>query len=249
MILAVVQARMGSSRLPGKVMREVLGKPLIGYLFERLQASRRIQKVILATTTHDSDDALVRYAASHGIEVFRGSENDVLDRIYQAVKAYKPKALVRVTADSPLSDHQLIDQAIDYFLTGGFDYVSSGANPPAFPDGLDTEVFSFQALERAWKEAKLKSEREHVTAYIKKSKDLKLGDFKADQDYSDERWVVDNEEDFILIKAILENLYKPGVYFGLNEILAFKNKNPELFLINRHIQKNEGYQKSLKEDA
>lgn len=248
MNVAVVQARMGSSRLPGKVMKEMAGKPMIGHLFERVSRSKKINKVILATSANASDDVLCAYAASLGIEVFRGSENDVLDRIYQAVKLYRPKAIVRVTADSPLQDPVILDAAIDFFLASGLDYVSSGANPPVFPDGMDSEIFTFIALEKAWRESTLLSEREHVTPYIKNSGHFNIGDFHPDIDYSAERWVVDNEEDYVLVRAIFEALYYDKPEFGIKEIMDFKSKNKEIFSLNKSIKKNEGYFKSLEKD-
>ncbi len=248
MNVAVIQARMGSSRLPGKVMKEIVGKPLVGLLLERLSRSKKIDKLVLATSVNASDDKLCEYVRSLGIDVFRGSENDVLDRVYQAARTYKPSTIVRVTADSPLQDPALIDRVLEFYEKGSYDYVSSGANAPALPDGMDTEIFSFHALERAWKEASLISEREHVTPYIKTSGHFKLGDFHPDRDYSDERLVVDNEEDLPVVRAIFERFYASKPQFGLEDILEFKRCSPEIFRSNENIEKNEGYKKSLAQD-
>lgn len=247
-ILAIVQARMGSTRLPGKVMKEIKGKPLIGYLLERLGHSKTIDKVIVATSVSPSDDPLCAYLQKTDVEVFRGSEEDVLDRFYRAAQGRKPETLVRLTADSPLNDPAVIDRTIEYFLSQPLDYVSNGAKVPMFPDGMDCEVFSFAALEKAWKEAKLPSEREHVTPYIKKPGLFRVGDYPAPRDYSGERWVVDNAEDLAVVSAVIEALYRPGECFGLEDVLAFKKKNPAIFELNKHIVRNEGYEKSLRND-
>lgn len=246
--VAIVQARLKSERLPRKVMREVLGRPLISFLLERLSQSKKISKIVLATSDDSSNDPLADYVSSQGFSVYRGSENDVLDRVYKAALAFNPEVVVRTTADSPLMDYKHVDQVIDYLKDHDFDYVSSGAKAPMFPDGLDTEVFKFSALERAWKEATLKSDREHVTAYIKRAAGVKIGDFLAPQDFSKERFTVDNPEDFEVVKYILENLYQSNRYFDLYEILDFKYKNPDFFKVNQHLARNEGYQKSLSQD-
>ena len=240
MILAIVQARMKSTRLPGKVMREVLGKPLIGYLLERLSFSKTIDKIILATSTDSSNDILCNYVIRQGFEVYRGKEEDVLDRFYQAALHYQPTAIVRITADCPLIDPQVVDSVISFFKDQQFDYVSN-CHPPTYPDGLDTEIFSYQALAKTWLEAKLAHEREHVTPYMRQAGKLRIGNVEADIAYPNERWTVDNEEDFILIKSIIENLYPINSYFNMDDILKFKMKNPNIFLVNKHIHRNEVY--------
>jgi len=247
MILAIVQARMNSTRLPGKVMKKILRKPLIGYLLERLGKSKKVNKIVIASSRKRNNDELCKYVKRLGLDVYRGEEDDVLDRYYQAASQFNPDAIVRISGDCPLIDYKVIDRVISYYLKGNFDYVSN-VNPPTYPDGLDTEVFSFKALEEAWKNAKLKSEREHVTPYIINSGKFKIGNVRAENDFSSKRWTVDNEEDFILISKIIENLYKENSYFDMYDILKFENKNPELFEINKHIKRNEGLQKSLEND-
>lgn len=250
MILAVVQARMGSSRLPGKVMRPIMGRPLIGYLLERLRCSKKIGAIVVATTTSSQDDGLRDYVEQNGIEVFRGEEEDVLDRYYQAAKPKKPSAVCRITADCPLIDYEVVDRVIDLYGSGRYDYVSNVLKRPVYPKGMDTEVIRYEALETAWKEATLPSDREHVTPYFYKSapKRFERADLHPETDFFEERWTVDHEEDFVLVRTIFEHLYKKGSYFGLKEILAFQKSYPALFEINRHIDRNEGYHKSLEKD-
>jgi len=247
LILAIVQARMGSSRLPGKVMREVLGKPLIGHLLDRLKLSEAIDRIVVATSKEKNDDKLFEYVKSLGFNTYRGKKDDVLDRFYQVAKQYNPDAIVRITGDCPLIDYKVVDKIVTYYQNNDFDYVSN-TNPPTYPDGLDTEVFSYDALKRAWQEAKLRYEREHVTQYIINSGKFKLGNVRAEKNYSGERWVVDYEEDFVFIKNIIENLSKRLKYFDMYDILQYKKENPEIFEINKYIKRNIGLQKSLEEE-
>lgn len=230
---------MGSTRLPSKAMKPAAGKPLIGHLLERLSKSEIIDNIILATSDNPNDDKLVQYVSKLGFDVFRGSESDVLDRYYQAAKKYQPEVIVRITGDCPLIDYQVTDQIIKYFLKHDFDYVSN-VDPPTFPDGLDTEVFSFQALETAWQEASQQHEREHVTPYIRESGLFKTGNVANDEDLSGERWTVDEPEDFELIKTIIEGLEISKGYYGLKEIIDYKKAHPEIFQNKEYIKRNEG---------
>jgi glutamate-1-semialdehyde aminotransferase/spore coat polysaccharide biosynthesis protein SpsF (cytidylyltransferase family) len=243
MILAIVQARMGSTRLPGKVLKEVCGKSLIEILLKRLSRSKKIDKIILATSEKPENDLLVKTVEKLGFEVFRGNDNDVLDRYYQAAKQQHPDIVVRITGDCPLIDYQVTDQVINYFLENDLDYVCNG-DPPTFPDGLDTEVFTFESLEKACKEASQQYEREHVTPFIRESELFRVGNFYGDEDFSGERWTVDYPEDFQLIKAIIENFNDSGEYFGLKDILRYKKSHPHVFEINKHIIRNDGAMKS-----
>lgn len=248
MILAIVQARMASTRLPGKVLKTVKGKALIGILLERLKRSRTIDKIVLATTIEKSDDELYDYVKKLGVEAYRGDENDVLDRFYKAARAASADTVVRITGDCAIIDYKVVDKVVEKYLEGGFDYVSN-VNPPTYPDGLDAEVFSFAALETAWKSAKLKSEREHVTPYIINSPQFKKANVSGESDHSKERWTVDNDEDFVLISKIIEKLYTEGDYFDMQDVLKLEKDNPDLFEVNKHIARNEGLAKSLKNDA
>ncbi len=247
MIIAIVQARMDSQRLPGKVMKEVMGKPLIGYLFERLKHAKNIDKILLATSVHESNNGLCEYAQSIGIDVFRGREDDVLDRFYQAAKLSKAKAIMRLTGDCPLIDPKLCDLLIQTFQDKNVDFVHTGQT---FAEGLDCEIFSFEALEKSWKEAVLRSEREHLTMYMHNHPEFfKKMTLENSQDDSNQRFSVDEEEDFQVVRAILEALYKDeNRVFGIADIKEFLNTNEEIKNLNRHIIRNEGLKKSLEED-
>ena len=249
MVVAIVQARMGSSRLPGKVLKEILGKPLLWYLIDRLKWSKTIDKIVIATTTNERDKPILKLADEMGTDSFTGSEDDVLDRYYQAAKKYGMDTLVRITADCPLIDPELVDKIIRRYLEnrGRFDYVHSGLS---FPDGIvETEVFSFSDLERAWREAMLSSEREHVTPYIWKNPNLFRCDVvENEQDLSYIRLVVDDERDLKLVSEVFLNLYKEGEIFHLKDILDFLKIRPELLELNKRTVRNEGYIKSLEDD-
>ncbi len=242
-----IQARMGSTRLPGKVVKKIQGKPVLAHIIERLKKIKGV-KIILATTIKKEDDVLESIAKQLGIETFRGSENDVLDRYYQAAKLFGLKAIVRVTGDCPVIDTNIVEKVIDFYHKNSFDYVSN-IHPVSYPDGLDVEMFSFEALEKSWKEGKLTSQREHVVPYILKNpKIFKIGNIINNKDYSSLRLTLDEKEDLILIRKIYKELYDKNSFFGLKEILELFEKKPELVKINQHIGRNEGYQKSLQED-
>ena len=213
-VIAIVQARMGSTRLPGKMTKEILGKPIVEYVFDRVRPSKRLTEIWLATTTDTSDDVLAEWAKNHGVKCYRGSMNDVLDRYYQTAKLAEADVVVRITGDCPLADCQVIDCVINEYLTEypKFDYVCN-TQPPTFPDGLDTEVVSFVALEKAWQEARLSSEREHVTPYIWKHPEIfKIKNIFNDVDLSGLRWTLDTEEDFAFILLIIERIAAESEY-------------------------------------
>jgi spore coat polysaccharide biosynthesis protein SpsF (cytidylyltransferase family) len=249
-VLAIIQARMGSTRLPGKMLLPIVdNKGALELMLERVRLARQLQKIVIATTTSPEDDRLADLCKRLGCEYFRGNEDDVLDRYYRAALAFgTPEVIVRLTGDCPLHDPVVIDKLVGSFLGSDVDYVSN-VDPPTFPDGLDTEVFSFSVLEKVWKEACLKSEREHVTSYIRKHADMfKAINVECERDLSDRRWTLDEKEDYEFIKCIYKNLYKKKTVFGMKEILGLLAKHPELEEINKHLTRNEGYQKSLKED-
>jgi spore coat polysaccharide biosynthesis protein SpsF len=247
MVGAIIQARMTSSRLPGKILLKVMGRPIISYLLERLRFCRRVDEIVLATTINDADDALISAVEKENILIYRGSENDVLDRYYQAAKAHHIDHIMRITADCPLIDPQLCDHVVEIYQQSEVEFAFLG---PTFAEGLDCAVFSFQALEKAWREARLKSEREHVTPYLHNHPEyFRKVDIQNDQDDSHYRITVDEESDFQVVKEILLNLYRNGEYpFLINEIKTFLDSHPEIFNLNAHIIRNEGLLKSLKED-
>ena len=248
-IVAIIQARVGSTRLPKKVLAEIEGKPMLLHIIDRVKQAKRIDKIIIATTELKKDKKIIKIAKESGVEYFRGSENDVLDRYYQAAKKFSANTIVRITGDCPVVDPQLIDKTVDFFLKNNYDHVSTAYPKATFPDGLDIWVFSFQALERAWKEAVLPSEREHVTSYMWKHRELfKIATFQNDEDLSNMRWTVDEQIDLKFIRAIYKRLYKPGKLFLMKDILNLLNKEPKLAKINQSISRDEGYKKSLKEN-
>ena len=248
MILAILQARFTSSRLPGKVLKPILSKPMLLHQIERIQNSKRIDKLVVATSTEKSDDGIEKMCLDNNIEVFRGSLDNVLDRLYQCAKPYNHKHVVRLTGDCPLADWQAIDQTIQCHIKGKYDYVNNRSKP-AFPDGLDVEVITYSALKSACDNAVLPSEKEHVTLYVRHRKDkFKLGYFYSSKDLSHMRWTVDEPEDFNLVEKIYKNLYKNNPKFLMKDVLELLNNNPELLKINSHIGTSEGMKKSLKED-
>lgn len=243
--IAIIQARMDSSRLKGKVMKPISGKPMIGLLFERLHESKSIDQITLATSTKSSNDNLVAYAESLGISVFRGSEVDVLDRYYQAACEFNADNIVRITADCPLVDIEIVDVVVKKIINSSFDYVSN-IGPPTYPDGLDVEVFTFKALHSAWKDATDDYDREHASSYIRESKKFNTYNVTADADYSAERWTVDFEEDFSLIEDIFA-YFKPDIHFGWRDILRMKSSIPKAFLKNIQYSGNRGSRPAIVE--
>ncbi len=250
MIIAIIQARMSSTRLPGKVLKKIKGKTLLEILIDRLKHSKKIDKIIIATTDNKKDLAIVKLAKKINCPYFVGDENDVLDRFYQTAKKFKANIIVRISSDCPFQDPKLVDKMVDFYLKNKekFDYVSN-VDPPTFPDGLDLWVFPFRTLERAWKEAKLKSEREHVCPYIWKNPHLfRIGHFESKINYSYLRWTVDEATDFEFVKNIYERLYQKGKIFYMKDVLNLLKKNPNLHKIQENKIRDEGYLKSIKKD-
>jgi glutamate-1-semialdehyde 2,1-aminomutase len=237
--IAIIQARMNSTRFPNKVMQPIIDDiPMIEILLSRLSQSREINQIVVATSTEVCNKPLVDHVSSLGYKVYQGSENDVLDRYYQVAIQQKPGAIVRITGDCPLVDPKLVDSIIQVYKSTDADYVSN-INPPTYPDGLDIEVFSFSAINAAWKEAKTPFDREHVTSYIRRSEKLKIENVTNSKNYSDERWTVDQLEDYEVIKSIFK-YFSPRIDFDWNEVLEFRYLQPSIFSINQHIQRNEG---------
>lgn len=234
----IVQARMTSTRLPGKVLRPVLGKPLLEYQIERLQRVRRADELIIATTTKDTDQPIVDLAERLGIKVFRGSEEDVLSRYFYAAQENDLDVVVRITSDCPLIDPAVIDRVISAFLdkTVNCDYVSNCLTR-TFPRGMETEVFPFGLLETVYREAIEKPYREHVTPYIYEDcQRFGLLNVAFQRDVSHHRWTVDTLEDFELIERIIATLYPINPLFDLEDVLALMSANPNWLEINSHIE-------------
>jgi spore coat polysaccharide biosynthesis protein SpsF len=247
MNLGIIQARMGSTRLPGKVLVDIHGKSLIEHCIERLSFSKKIDKWVVATTTESIDDSIVMACTKIGVECYRGSEWDVLDRFYQTSisQTETPDTVVRICCDNPIHHGEIVDYAIEQFTLFATDYFSNGNEGPLYSeDGITTEVFTFASLKQAWTEAKLLSEREHVTPYIKKSGKFSCAWRKYSSLYNF-KLSVDTPNDLILCKKIFEEL---GDQFSINDLIAFLQNNPALLKLNEDSILNEGYLKSIKED-
>ena len=248
-IIAIIQARMGSTRLPGKVLKDIDRKPMLQRVIERVCKSKLLNDVFVATTTASEDDPISELCGDMGIKLFRGSSYDVLDRYYQTACYSKADIIVRITADCPLIDPALIDRAVSAFCNGSFDYLSTAYPEPSFPDGLDVEVMSFGALKKAWRKATKPSDREHVCPYIYNTNpdEFKLGLIRNDHDFSNYRWTVDEESDLEFVKAVYSHLGKS--FFSMADVLAFLERHPQLKEINSGISRNEGYQLSVEKDG
>ncbi len=246
MIGCIIQARMGSSRLPGKVlMKSGNGMPLLYHVINQLRHCSKVKNLVIATTTNQEDDKIEKFADNNSVNVFRGKEKDVLDRYFQCAKKHSFSTIVRITADCPLIDPQIVDKVIEQFFSGNYDFATNTLTR-TFPIGTDVEVFSFSALNKAWENAQLPSEREHVTTYLRNKENFKIINVENDKNISNLRLTVDRIEDFELIKQILNNISINPIH--LEDVLELFSRKPELIEINKHINHNEGFNKSLEED-
>lgn len=237
-VVAIIQARMGSTRLPGKVMKEILGKPVILWDLDRISISKLIDEIVVAIPYGKENDVIADTIKKYNDKIVttRGSEDDVLDRYYQAAVKADADVVVRITSDCPLIDPVVINQVIEQFLDNDCDYCSNSLIR-SYPRGLDTEVFSFKALEEAWNEATKDSEREHVTPYIIENPDkFKLLNVANSSDLSHLRWTLDTKEDFEFINAIYERIFPKKQLFLMDDVLKLMDKEPELIDINRYIE-------------
>lgn len=233
-----VQARMGSTRLPGKVLNHVLGKPLLLYLIERLRQSKEASNCVILTTTLPQDDVIVDFCKKHNQEYFRGDPEDVLDRYYQAAVLRKPDGIARITGDCPLIDPEIVDEIIKSFKKNSpkWDMVSNTVIR-TYPRGLDTEVFSFKALKTTFEKAKNVNEREHVTYFMyRHPESFNILNISCNTNESRHRWTVDTAEDFDLIKLIIENLYPKNPEFHMRDVLSLLKKHPDWQKINKHVK-------------
>jgi spore coat polysaccharide biosynthesis protein SpsF len=246
-ITVMIQARTGSSRLSGKVLSQIENKPMIWHVINRVKKIESVQQIALITTEKESDQVLLDIAKNEDIIGFAGDTTNVLNRHYQCALKISADPIIRITSDCPIIDPYLVEEMLQFFLTHNYDYVSN-IHPATYPDGLDVEIFSFQTLEKTFLDAKLNSEKEHVTPYMEKHPELfNIFNFENNEDLSHIRLTVDQKEDLELIQN-LYSVMSPKNDFGLNEIKDIFSKNPELFRINSKYRRNEGYLKSLKED-
>ena len=253
-VIAILQARMGSTRLPGKVLLPAAGKPLIAHMIERVRRARSLTQLWLATSEDANNDPLAQTVAALGIGVFRGSEHDVLSR-YSAI-AINTDAdwIVRLTGDCPLHDPEIIDAVVDYAIANRehFDYVCNSLQP-TYPDGLDVEIFTRASLDAAQQNATTSLQREHVTPYIHRFHDgpgpFRIGHFHGPADFSHLRWTVDEPADYAFTKRIFETLYPTNPRFGWLDVLALLTREPDLLTYNGDILRNEGYLKALRQQS
>ena len=237
-VVIVVQARMTSKRLPGKVMRLVDGRPLMGYLIERLSRVELADDIVIATTTNAEDDPIVEFCEEKGVRYYRGSEHDVLARYYEAAQICHADVIVRVTSDCPLIDPAVIDQALSKYIHHypRFEFLSNTIQR-TYPRGMDVEIFSWESLEQAYHKATEEEEREHVTLYIYQNlKEEKIGMLQYPKNESSYRWTVDTQEDFELIATLLHELHKTDPHFTLEAALALMERHPEWMYINSNIK-------------
>jgi len=249
-ILAITQARYGSSRLPAKILKTVSGKTLLEIHLTRILQSKRISKLKIATTTEEGADKIVDVGNKLGVSSYKGSIDDVLERFYFTALSENPDYLVRLTSDCPLIDPHEIDKVINACISENVDYAANTLTP-TFPDGIDVEVFKFSALKKAYEEATLKSDREHVTPYIWRNSTEKNGtiftsiNVSNPQDYSKYRITVDTDKDFAVMQKLIEELGTDKSWFNY---ISFLDNNENIKAINAGYERNEGYSKSLKND-
>lgn len=234
----IIQTRMGSTRLPGKVMLDLSGKPVITHVLERLSQCKNIDKIIIATTTNPEDDVIADYCSKNEVLFYRGSSDNVLSRYYNAAKENKLDLVVRITSDCPLIDPKVTESIVQFYLENKFDIVTNACadlTKRTYPRGLDTEVFSMKLLEDAFNNAQELYQKEHVTPYLYEKSD-NVYYYMNGKDYSKYRWTLDTEEDYALIKRVYEEFYHGYHDFFLQNIVEFFEKNPELFEINAHVE-------------
>lgn len=249
-VLAILQARVSSSRLPNKVLTPLLGEPMLARQIERLRRAETIDQLILATSDHKSDDPLAELCARLGVSCHRGSLDDVLARFSGTYAAFGPATHVaRLTGDCPLADPEVIDRVVRHHIACGADYTTNAVQP-TWPDGLDVEVMRATVLQRAFVEARLPSEREHVTPYIHKHPEwFRVEHVRGEQDLSSLRWTVDEPADLAFVTEVYAQLYPQNSAFTTDDVLSLLRRRPELAQINGNFMRNEGYTKSLAVDS
>tara|TARA_Y100001935_G_scaffold252498_1_gene256544 strand:+ start:246 stop:1010 length:765 start_codon:yes stop_codon:yes gene_type:complete len=250
-IVAITQARLGSKRFPKKIIKKIQDKTLLNIHIDRIKNSKLINEIIIATTTNENDKKLIHFAKENNVSFYAGSENDVLDRFYNAAKKFNADVIIRLTSDCPLIDSNLIDSMILEFQSiDDIDYLSN-VFIESYPDGQDIEVFTFEALKKAWVKSTLKSDREHVTPFIRKNSDyfgnkmFKAKNISSNINYSNVRMTVDEEVDFEVIKILINKL---GFNDNWENYTKFYRDNIEIAKLNSHIKRNEGYEKSIMQD-
>ena len=240
---AIIQARCGSTRFPEKVFADIDGKPLLWHVVNRLKYTRKIDEIIVATTKNEKDDVIEKWCENENVCYFRGSENDVLNRYYQAALAFKSDIVVRVTADDPFKEPKVIDEVIEMLIKENLDLVTNNY-PPSFPEGLDCEAFTFSTLKKMELEAKDEFEREHVTQYVYRHSDMfRIGNVVSQRQLSEYRWTIDTKEDYEMVKAIYSKRKSDlaGILL-MDEILDILKKYPKIADINKNVKRSTMYQ-------
>ena len=247
MIGCIIQARMCSTRLKGKVLHKINSEEtILSFLLKQITNCKSLKTVVVATTELDEDDVIVDFLKSYDVEIFRGNSENVLDRFYHCAKKFKFSTIVRLTADNPLIDPQIVNDSIQKYSNSDCDYLTNSIDR-TFPNGTEVEIFSFNALETAWKSAKKKSEREHVTPYFYNNPNkFKIHHFKQKQDQSKFRYSIDRKEDYLLVLKILSKINTRPI--KTSDIIELLTNYPEIKKLNSHIIPNEGYMKSISED-
>lgn len=241
MITAIIQARVNSTRFPNKIFAPLSGKPLIWHVVDRLKWSKRIEKIILATTVNPADDSLTQWANDQNMAFFRGSEEDVLSRFFHCASEFGATCIVRITADDPFKDPVVIDRVIDMLKVYSLDFGYNN-HPPSFPEGLDTEVFLYRALEKAHKEAVDPFEREHVTQYLYRHPKLfKQKNLFSEQDISSLRWTIDTNKDYEMAQIVYNELYQDGKIFLTKDILNLFKEKKDIPKINAEVRRSALY--------
>lgn len=251
MIAAVIQARMNSTRLPGKILIQVCGKPFLQHLIERIKNSKKINKIIVATSLNKEDDVIEEFCNKYSISCYRGSENDVLSRYKDASDKFKIDTIVRLTSDTPLLDGKMVDETVQVFLENNADFVSNCYPlPRTYPDGTNVEVFSKKILNEMYEKAKKPSEREHVTFYVlDRPKEYTIIKVDLEKDFSKYRFNLDYKEDYELLKILFEKFYENNQGFTIFDCIEFLKQNPDIQQINSKIIPFQGILKSFDIDA
>ena len=247
MIGCIIQARIGSTRLPAKVMLKLdKNNTVLNYVLTQVKSSKLCEKIIIATTTLDEDNQIINHVKNLNIDIFKGDSNDVLDRFFKCAKFFSLDIIIRITSDNPLIDPTLVDNLIKKFNSISCDYLTN-SYVRTFPYGTEVEIFSCKALEKAWENAKKPSEREHVTPYFYNNPDqFKIFNVENSTNISNLRWTIDRKNDLTLVKSIIYKIKKRPIL--MTDILRLFSIEPKLFEINKNQLQNEGYQKSLNED-
>ena len=256
--VAIIQARMGSTRLPGKVLKNLLGKPMLVHIFNRVNQSKLVDQVVIATSINKENNVIRAVCKENNISYFSGSENNVLERFFYTACHFEAEQIIRITADCPLIDSDIINKLIERFNNSNYNFMGVAAGAGAsnsdfkgnrYPQGLDAEIFMFDILKKAYKEATSDRDKEHVTPYIwTKPSVFKIGQLKAEKDYSEMRWVIDNPEDFDFIEQIYKKLYPKNPNFGMKEILNFLESNKTLQNTNKKFIGKEGHEQFWKKE-